>query len=117
MLAVTALTIASTIELALFARRDEIEIMRLVGATHTFIRIPCMIDGMVQGLLSGIVSLLGLWGVYRFLEGARLKSEILSTLLPQLSFVSFFSVFLLIATGILVGVLGSYFAARKFAKF
>lgn len=53
----------NTIRTAMFARRREIEVMKLVGATNWFIRIPFMLEGLLQGLLGGIVSCGGLWAL------------------------------------------------------
>jgi cell division transport system permease protein len=60
-----AFTVAAVVRLSLFARRDEIEIMRLVGAPFVFIRGPSVAEGTVIGGLGASVSLLLLWGVYR----------------------------------------------------
>ncbi|MGI8763666.1 MAG: cell division protein FtsX, partial [Ilumatobacteraceae bacterium] len=55
------LLIWNTIRTAMFARRREIEVMKLVGATDWFIRIPFMLEGLVQGLIGGVVASGGLW--------------------------------------------------------
>ena len=52
----SGLLIWNTIRTAMFARRREIEVMKLVGATDWFIRIPFMLEGLIQGLLGGIVA-------------------------------------------------------------
>ncbi|MFM7258959.1 MAG: cell division protein FtsX, partial [Acidimicrobiaceae bacterium] len=51
----------NTIRTAMFARRREIEVMKLVGATNWFIRVPFMLEGLLQGLIGGFVSCGGLW--------------------------------------------------------
>jgi cell division transport system permease protein len=63
-----AFTVAAVVRLSLFARRDEIEIMRLVGAPFAFIRGPSVAEGTVIGGLGAVFSLLLLWGLY---QGAR----------------------------------------------
>jgi cell division transport system permease protein len=63
-----AFTVAAVVRLSLFARRDEIEIMRLVGAPFAFIRGPSVAEGTVIGGLGAVVSLLLLWALY---QGAR----------------------------------------------
>ena len=57
LLAASTLLIFNTIRTAMFARRREIEVMKLVGATNWFIRIPFMLEGLVQGLLGGILAM------------------------------------------------------------
>src|SRR5690606_19370180 len=68
--AVAALIIGAAIRMAVFARRDEILIMRLVGATDAFIRRPFVIEGVITGLIGGILALLATWGVFRLLSGS-----------------------------------------------
>jgi cell division transport system permease protein len=63
--AVAALIIGAAIRMAVFARRDEIVIMRLVGATDGFIRRPFVIEGMLTGLIGAVLALAATWGVYR----------------------------------------------------
>jgi cell division transport system permease protein len=68
--AVAALIIGAAIRMAIFARRDEIIIMQLVGATDSFIRRPFIIEGMITGLSGAIIALGATWGIYRLLSGA-----------------------------------------------
>jgi cell division transport system permease protein len=109
------LLIATTIRMAIFARRKEIGIMKLVGATNWFVRIPFMMEGIVQGLIGGALAVL-------MLLPAR---SLLSSTGPQLAFsqnfrfqVTYGDILLygsfLVAAGILIGVLGSLFGLRRF---
>lgn len=109
------LLIATTIRMALFSRRKEIGIMKLVGATNWFVRIPFMMEGIVQGLIGGVLAVL-------MLLPAR---SLLSSTGPQFAFshsfrfqVTYGDILLygtfLIAAGVLFGVLGSLFGLRKF---
>jgi cell division transport system permease protein len=68
--AVAALIIGAAIRMAVFARRDEIVIMRLVGATDAFIRRPFVIEGMVTGLIGAILAVAATWGVFRMLSNS-----------------------------------------------
>ncbi|TAK01164.1 MAG: ABC transporter permease [Candidatus Manganitrophaceae bacterium] len=66
LLAVAVLTIiANTVRLHFYSRKDEIEIMRLIGATHAFIKIPFFLEGSLMGLISGGVSVLILFGIFQ----------------------------------------------------
>ncbi len=62
---VAALIIGTALRIAIFARRDEIYIMRLVGARNSFIRRPFLIEGALAGLLGGLLAWLLTWGTYR----------------------------------------------------
>ena len=66
--AVAALIIGAAIRMAVFARRDEINIMRLVGATDGFVRRPFVLEGMLTGLAGGLVALAATYAAYRLLS-------------------------------------------------
>lgn len=108
-----ALMTASVIRLTLYARRDEISIMRMVGASGFFIRVPFLVEGALQGLLGGLLALLALWG------GAQaLRSHALSDLQLDLAkflpygLSSLFALQLLSACALL-GFLGSLLALGR----
>lgn len=61
------LIVANTIRLAVHARRDELEILALVGASRTFVRVPFLLEGTLQGLLGGLIALLVVYGAYELL--------------------------------------------------
>jgi cell division transport system permease protein len=70
-----ALIIGAAIRIAVFARRDEISIMRLVGATDGFIRSPFLIEGVLTGLAGGVLALIFTYATYRVLSGSLLQLE------------------------------------------
>jgi cell division transport system permease protein len=116
LLAVAVGLIWNTIRTAMYARRREIEVMKLVGATNWFIRIPFMLEGLLQGLLGGIVSCGGLWalnsawssGVAGFKPGTGISSLIVpSSYLTSV-------MLLLLGIGAVVGAVGSAIAATRF---
>lgn len=106
-----ALTVANVVRLGLYARRDELDIMQLVGAPQVYIRGPFVMEGTLQGGLGAVVALVVLGVVFLGVKG-RYLVPLASTI--NLSSVSFlpveFSV-LLVAGGMLVGCLGGFIAA------
>lgn len=103
----TLLIVSNTIRLALYARRDEIAILRLVGASRLFVAVPFLIEGFLQGLAGGILALLLLFAFFRALlpslEGGL--ELLLGYMTP--AFLSAEGALLLVAAGALLGVLGS----------
>ena len=106
-----ALTVANVVRLGLYARRDELDIMQLVGAPQVYIRGPFVMEGTLQGGLGAVVALVVLGVVFLGVKG-RYLVPLASTI--NLSSVSFlpveFSV-LLVAGGMLVWCLGGFIAA------
>jgi cell division transport system permease protein len=73
--AVAALIIGAAIRMAIFARRDEIAIMRLVGATNWFIRRPFLLEGLITGILGSLLALPATYLVFRLLSDAVVELE------------------------------------------
>ena len=111
--------ITNTIKLTVHARRKEISIMKYVGATNGFIRWPFMVEGMIIGLLSVLVSILILSGCYNVvattIEQALISVKVNIPLLAlQDMFVPLLIVYLVLGLGI--GALGSAISMRKYLK-
>lgn len=105
--------IANTVKLAMFARREEISIQKMVGATNWFIRWPFVIEGMVLGLLAGGLAFLAEWGLYSEL------TNIASGVIPYFHILPFDNLRLLVlgvylGAGVLFGIGGSVTSIRKF---
>lgn len=115
---VTAFLITNTIKLAIFARKTEIEIMRLVGASNIAIKIPFIIEGLFIGLLGSIIPIIitvvGYNKLYDFF-GGKLFSSSLAKLKEPTPFVINISL-LLVVIGMTVGMIGSYKAVKKHLK-
>lgn len=115
---VTAFLIANTIKLAIYSRKREIEIMRLVGSSNISIKIPFIIEGLFIGVLGSIIPIIitvyGYSSLYNFF-GGKLFSSSLAKLIEPNPFV-FLASLLLIIIGILVGMFGSWSAVRKYLK-
>jgi cell division transport system permease protein len=116
LLAVAVSLIWNTIRTAIFARRREIEVMKLVGATDWFIRVPFILEGLIQGLVGAVVSCGGLWalnsawasGVAGFKPGTGVSSLVVPG-----SYVNGVMIVLLII-GAVAGGVGSGVASSKF---
>ena len=109
--------ISNTIRITMFSRKLEISIMKAVGATNWFIRWPFMIEGMILGTISGIVSLGVLWGLYAVAEKvfAQTLSLIGFSLVP---FSEYWWQILLVfvAIGLVTGGFGSLVSMAKYLK-
>ena len=115
---VTAFLIGNTIKLAIYSRKREIEIMRLVGASNISIKIPFILEGLFIGILGSIVPILitifGYSSLYDFF-GGKLFGSGLATLVVPNPFVYNVSVMLMLI-GVIVGMIGSYQAVKKYLK-
>ena len=107
------LLILNTIQLAIFARRREVAVMKLVGATNWFIRVPFMLEGMVEGLVGAATAFAVVAGVRNLLAGAVGDNTLGNQLLPPTGDVIGTGIFVLLA-GMVLGTLGSAFAVRRF---
>jgi cell division transport system permease protein len=108
-----ALTVATVVRLALHARRDEIEIMQLVGAPQAYIRGPFVMEGVLQGGMGAIVALALLAVTYLLLRGRYLLPLAEAINFSSVSFLSVGLCFLLLVGGMLVGCLGGFVASRR----
>ena len=113
-LAVAAiLTVTTSTTLILHARRHEMEIMRLVGAPEAAIRLPLLLQGMLQGLLGALLAL-GALVVAHELVAPRLEPLVNLTLgLSHLQFLPLASLMMLLAAGTLLGALGGWLARGR----
>lgn len=116
LLIVSLIIISNTIRLAMLDRREEIGIMKMVGATNGFIRFPFLIEGFFLGLFGAVISFFVEWGLYE-----AIRNAIISTDLQFLTFVPFTEILLpMIAAcavaGFGIGILGSLLSIRRFLK-
>jgi cell division transport system permease protein len=107
------LTVTTATTLVLHARREEMEIMRLVGAPEHVVRMPLLLQGMIQGLLGAMVAVWLLIACYAFV-GPRLEPLVHATLgLPRLSFLRPVNVIVLMLAGTLLGGFGGLLARGR----
>jgi len=114
---VSLLIVSNTVKLALYDRREEIAIMRMVGATSSFIRWPYVFEGLIIGLLSAVVAFFAEWGIYDLIASRIMVVDTMQ-LLYILPFENFRGVIIALysAVGFFVGVFGSLLSIRKFLK-
>ena len=113
--AISLFIISNTIKLTVYSRRLEISIMKSVGATNSFVRLPFVVEGMILGIVSGAVSLGLVWGLYELAVrqfGDLLRSLSLSALPFAPYALQMLGIF--VAIGIISGVGGSMITMRKY---
>ena len=107
---------SNTIKLATFTRREEIAIMRMVGASNGFIRCPFIVEGLVLGILGGLLAFIIEWGLYSLLLSR--VSGVASTLITLVPFADVMWPLLIefLGVGVVVGVSGGSSAIRNYLK-
>ena len=111
----TFFIVGSTVKLAILARKDEVEIMQLVGASEAMIQAPFVIEGMLQGLIGAAASILALWGGFQLV-----RHEIpvfgLFGAVNHFQFLNADNITLILVIGWLLGAAGSVFSLRGFIR-
>ena len=115
LLVVSLLIISNTVKLAMYDRRDEIAIMKMVGATNGFIRLPFVVEGFALGMTGAAIAFGAEWLMYDLLVKKLAEEDTLKLF----SFVPFTQLLLpmiitFVAAGMFVGVVGSWTSIRKF---
>ena len=118
LLFISIFIIANTIKLTLYARRREIGIMKYVGATDWFVRMPFIIEGIVVGMIGAVVSTVILGAGYYYCSGLVKNQMIgfMSISLIPFNQIIVSMVILLIIVGVVIGAVGSLISVRKFIK-
>lgn len=119
LLVISLFIIANTVRITMFTRRLEINIMKSVGATNWFIRWPFLIEGMVLGAISGVVSLAVVGGVYKLIKPT--VTSMFTLFDKGFTLVSFMDYFVylfaaFIAIGVISGGIGSIISIQKYLK-
>lgn len=115
LLVVSLLIISNTVKLAMYDRRDEISIMKMVGATNGFIRLPFMVEGFCLGMLGAALAFFAEWGLY----------DLLVTKIEEADYMKLFNfvpfeellqpmIITFCAAGLFVSIVGSWTSIRKF---
>jgi cell division transport system permease protein len=111
----SVLLISNAIRLSIFARRKEIEVMKLVGASDSFVRTPFVFEGMVQGLIgAGLAAFTVIWINFLFVDWARdalpfvpISTDAVNPILLLL---------VLVVVGVVIGVVGSFLSVTRFLR-
>ena len=114
---VSVFIMTNTIKLATFGRREEIAIMKMVGATNSFIRTPFVIEGLILGMLGGGLAFIAVWGIYNVITGklvGTLTGNFISVVPFSLVGLEMFVIFM--AVSVMVGVFGGVNAIRNYLK-
>ena len=104
----------NTIRLSIYSRRDEIELMLLIGATPSFVKVPYLFEGMLQGLTGSILALFLIKGIIFYL-----KDEFQSTIESismEFQFIAEPYLFGLVGLSLLVGLVASYLSTYQFLR-
>ena len=117
LLVVSLFMMSNTIKLATYTRREEIAIMKMVGANNGFIRFPFVVEGLIMGVLGAGIGFLLQWLIYNFITG-RIMNSMAGNLFHLLPFAAIMTPLLLVylAVGILVGAFGGGMAIRNYLK-
>ena len=112
-----AVLILNTIRMAIFARRREVSVMKLVGATNWFIRVPFMSEGMIQGLIGSVLAsavVFGLHEVLNDLGNPKVNPGSLLSVMRMSGWEVFATDAVVVIVGVCIGTLGSAIAIRRF---
>ena len=117
LLVVSMLIISNTVKLAMYDRKDEIAIMKMVGATNGFIRWPFVVEGFILGIVASALAFFLEWGLYNLLETqvAAVDSLNLITIVPFIEVVEIVAIGYAVV-GFIVGVIGSLLSIRRFLQ-
>ena len=117
LLVVSMLIISNTVKLAMYDRKDEIAIMKMVGATNGFIRWPFVVEGFILGIVASALAFFLEWGLYNLLETqvAAVDSLNLITIVPFIEVVEIVAIGYALV-GFVVGVIGSLLSIRRFLQ-
>lgn len=113
--AISLFIISNTIKLTVYSRRLEISIMKSVGATNSFVQLPFVVEGIILGVVAGVLSLFAVWGIYEV--AVKSFADVFRSIgLTALTFTDYALPILgiFIAIGIISGVGGSLITMRKY---
>lgn len=102
----------NTIKLTIYSRRDEVEILKLVGATDWFVKMPFLIEGAIQGLVGGVVALFALSLIFLLFSMNKVQISDLPVL--EIVFLPMAHLAFILLLGLVLGLIGSLIAVGRF---
>jgi len=118
LLLATVSTVSNTIKLTVYSRKEELEVMKLLGASNSFIRLPFFIEGVIQGFFGSLMSLIALYAIFALFVsglGASIASPLMTDAL-KLNFLSASTILYILAGGMALGLFGSFVSLVRFLK-
>jgi cell division transport system permease protein len=112
----TYFIVGNTVKLAILARKEEIEIMQLVGASESLIEAPFVVEGMIQGVIGGGLSMGALWFAFQAMRNAIPATAALLGFSGSLKFLDLQGMALVVTLGWILGAAGSVFSLRRFLR-
>ena len=116
LLAVSTFIMANTLRLAAFTRRNEVAIVRMIGATNSFIRGPFNVEGMILGLTGSLIAYLAQWLIYITVTGRIAASSLSFLEIVPFSVLALPMLACFLAIGLLVAIFGSRIAIRNYMR-
>ena len=105
--------VTNTVHLVIYNRRREMEIAKLVGASKTFILLPFLFEGIIQGIIGSLAAITGLWIIHQSLA-VRLQKALVLEIAGKLHFLNTNQLLLLMMAGVVLGLAAAYIASRRF---
>lgn len=114
---ISALIIFNTIRMAIFNRKDEIEMMKLIGADQSFIRGPFLVEAVIYGCIAAFIATgIGIWALFS-VSGTLLSYQISAqSTIHMVTYYLLFVLITMIVVGAIIGVVSSLFATRRYLK-
>jgi cell division transport system permease protein len=109
-----AVLILNSIRMAIFARRREVSVMKLVGATNWFIRVPFMSEGLIQGFFGSALAAVGVYALYLIINHAGNGSSNVFSAMHMTGWELVSTNIVVVLIGVVIGSLGSAIAIRRF---
>ncbi len=118
LLIVSLFIISNTIKVTMFSRRLEISIMKSVGATNSFIRLPFIVEGIIIGIIAGLLATGAVWGLYEFALGSFMSMFSSFGNMKPVEFLDYalYLVAAFVGIGVFTGIFGSSSSIRKYLK-
>lgn len=113
---VSLIIISNTVRLAMLDRKEEIAIMKMVGATNSFIRFPFFVEGALIGLFASVFSFFIEWGLYSLMRNAILGTDMAMLTVVPFSEVLIPMVLSCAGAGFIIGIFGTVMSIRRFLK-